>query len=63
MQRSPDENEDAEHVEFVPIPLDRETIVLLARFGRDVGEHPVRVAAALLRDVLRDDAKAHNLLN
>ena len=52
----PPENDD---LEFVPIPLDRETIVALARLGRMLGEHPVKIAASLLRDVVKDDALAH----
>lgn len=46
-------------IEFVPIPLDRETIALLSRLGAFLGEHPARLAGALLRDVVREDAMAH----
>jgi len=46
-------------VVLLPIPLDAETRILLDRFAKDVGKHPGRVAAGLLRDLLRDDADAH----
>lgn len=45
--------------EIVPIPLDRETLAQLARLGKFLGEHPVRLASMLLRDVVKDDAMAH----
>lgn len=52
-----DQPDDA--IEFVPIPLDRETIVSLARLGRMLGQHPAKIAGELLRDVVKDDALAH----
>lgn len=52
----PPENDD---LEFVPIPLDRETIAALARLGRFCGEHPAKIAGKLLRDVVKDDELAH----
>lgn len=47
--------------EIVPIPLDAETRVRLARLARFVGDHPVKVAASLLHDLLRDDEDAELL--
>lgn len=56
MQAPDDEHDD---VEIVPIPLDRETRANLAALARVIGEHPVKLAGALLRDVVKDDAMAH----
>lgn len=56
-------NPHDDDVEVLPIQLDGETVQLLARFARACGKHPIAVAADLLRDVLRDDADAHQLLN
>jgi len=46
-------------IQYVPIAMDRETRRNLVALARDLGEHPVKVAAALLRDVVKDDALAH----
>lgn len=51
--------DEANIIELVPIPLDRETLSRLARFGADVGKHPQIVAAELLRELLIDDEAAH----
>jgi hypothetical protein len=48
-----------DEVEFVPIPLDRETRARLVAVSNESGRHPVEVAGAMLRDVLQDDADAH----
>lgn len=56
-----DQHDADDEGEVLPVPLDAETIKLLARFGRAVGKHPTRVAGELLRDLLRDDAEAHGL--
>lgn len=45
----------ADDVEYIPIPLDRETLARLARFARAIGKHPTRCAAELLHDLMRDD--------
>lgn len=45
--------------EIVPIPLDRETLAQLARLGKFLGEHPIKLASMLLRDIVKDDAMAH----
>lgn len=63
MSQRPQQQHDDDDVEDVPIPLDRETIERLARFGRAVGRHPRDVAGALLRDLLIDDELAHQPLN
>lgn len=41
-------------VEDVVIPLDQATIARLARFGREIGQHPRDAAGQLLRDLLAD---------
>ena len=46
-------------VEFVPIPLDRESRELLKHFAGVVGKPPITVAAELLHDLLREDLEAH----
>lgn len=58
MKRKPTTDDD---VELVPIPLDRETIARLARLGRLVDDHPMRIAGSILHDVLKDDEDAHIL--
>lgn len=54
----PAQNHD-DDFEFVPIPLDRETLAQLGRLGKFLGEHPIKLASMLLRDVVKDDAMAH----
>lgn len=56
-----DQQED--DTEVVPIPLDRETIARLARYGRACGKHPVTAAAELLAELLLDDEEAHKSFN
>ena len=41
--------------ETVPVPLDRTTRERLVRFAEAVGEHPLVIAARLMRDLLADD--------
>lgn len=53
-----DEDDD---VELVPVPMGRETRRRLARLAEIVEDGPTRVAASLLRDLLRDDEDAHKL--
>lgn len=45
--------------EILPVALDADTVARLARMARDCGEHPLVCAAALLRDLLIDDERAH----
>lgn len=57
-------NTDESQITFiVPIALDAETRELLARFSAAVKRSPSRVAADLLRDLLRDDDEAHRPFN
>jgi hypothetical protein len=45
--------------ETLPIELDRETIVWLARLSRVTGSHPAKIIASMLRDIRVDDERAH----
>lgn len=56
-------DEQSDDEDFLPIPLDRETRLLLRRYSDETGVPPARAASALLRDLLRDDAEAHRCLN
>lgn len=41
--------------EVVPLRLDQVTLSRLARLGRLLGEHPLKLATALLHDILEDE--------
>ena len=47
--------EDDADDELVPIPMDRETRARLVKLSIVTGAKPSRLAASLLRDVLRED--------
>jgi hypothetical protein len=47
--------EDGEDVEYVPIPMDRETRARLVQLATLVQGCPVKVAGSLLHDLLRDE--------
>lgn len=48
-----------DEIEFIPIPVDRETLSRLVRLARACGRHPVDAAAALLRDLMLDDERTN----
>lgn len=58
---NPDTETNVRHV--LPLELDAETRELLARFSAACHRHPSKVAADLLRDLLRDDDEAHKSFN
>ena len=51
----PEQIEDDEDVELVPVPMSPETIAALVNFARKVGETPMIAAAMLLEDLLSDE--------
>lgn len=52
--------EDDDEVE-VPIPLGRETRRFLCEIARATGDHPTRIAASMLHDILKDTEAAERL--
>lgn len=56
----PNENEDeAQSVRWISIPLDAETAARLANLSDECHADQVQVAASLLHDVLADDEEAN----
>jgi Trk K+ transport system NAD-binding subunit len=51
--------ESDEEIDILPIPLDRETRDRLKRLGALVGMSPIKCAARLLHDLMRDDEMAN----
>ena len=47
--------------ELLPISLDGVTVARLCRLARACGDHPAKIAARLLHDILADDEAANVL--
>lgn len=58
-----DRPKDPDGIIWISVPLDADTAAMLEALSNECHADPVKVAASLIHDVLRDDSETHFLIS